>query len=198
MHYNPDKLWWTSDTHYFHAGIIEFSKRPFDSVKEMHEALIQNWNDRVRPGDTVIHVGDFIFGSSRNWNHILDQLHGDIVLVEGNHDRGNKPNATTRGRFKLLARLLEERIGDHYFAVCHYPMLSWRNRQGGSIHVHGHSHGGRPDEIICPTDGTVVIPKCRRFDVGVDCSTRFGAPAYSPISNAELVERALKVSESRT
>lgn len=186
---DPSKVWWTSDTHFFHENIIKYCNRPFSDQHEMNDFMIERWNSRVNNGDVVIHVGDFLFGKKNDWNNILDRLNGDIVLVEGNHDRQNLKDASIRSRFKEIHNLWEVRIGDsnRIFSVCHYPMLTWRGRWYGDIHVHGHSHGGLEKQLVCPTDGTVVSEECRRIDVGVDCSHLFGAPSYSPISHAELL-----------
>ena len=37
---SPNKIWFTSDTHFFHDKIVEYSQRPFASVEEMNEGLI--------------------------------------------------------------------------------------------------------------------------------------------------------------
>jgi calcineurin-like phosphoesterase family protein len=54
-------IWFSSDTHYGHKRIIELAKRPFSSVEEMDEVMIERHNARVRPGDQFFHVGDFAF-----------------------------------------------------------------------------------------------------------------------------------------
>jgi calcineurin-like phosphoesterase family protein len=51
----------------------------------MNAALINNWNNKVQPGDTVYHLGDFAFkGAVKNF---IPMLAGNIILVRGNHDK---------------------------------------------------------------------------------------------------------------
>ncbi|MGH9119072.1 MAG: hypothetical protein ACRD0A_14675 [Acidimicrobiales bacterium] len=53
--------WFTADLHLGHANIIDYSRRPFDSVDEMNRALIDNWNEVV-DDDEVWMLGDFALG----------------------------------------------------------------------------------------------------------------------------------------
>lgn len=77
----------TSDTHFGHARIIELCNRPFASVHEMNEAIIDNWNHVVGEDDTVFHLGDVALGPWVEWDSILTRLNGYKVLVVGNHER---------------------------------------------------------------------------------------------------------------
>ena len=52
-------IFFTSDTHFNHKAIISYCSRPFESVEEMNDRLIDNWNQVVKPNDTVYHLGDF-------------------------------------------------------------------------------------------------------------------------------------------
>lgn len=82
------KVFVISDTHFFHKNVIEFEKeaRPFSSVEEMNEAIVNRWNSVVTKRDTVWHLGDVCFGKSSNLE-ILDRLNGTKKLVMGNHDQ---------------------------------------------------------------------------------------------------------------
>lgn len=78
--------WFISDTHFNHENIIKLANRPFSSAEEMDEVMIRNWNARVQPEDTVIHLGDF--GLPLDYaKEVLDRLNGRKILILGNHDR---------------------------------------------------------------------------------------------------------------
>lgn len=54
----------TSDTHFFHKDLLgdsDFAPRPFASVDEMNQTIIDNWNARVAETDTVYHLGDIAY-----------------------------------------------------------------------------------------------------------------------------------------
>ena len=78
-------IYFTSDTHFGHANILNFCKRPFKDVDEMNEELIKRWNEVISKEDTVFHLGDFAFGGAEIWNKTLPRLNGHIVLILGNH-----------------------------------------------------------------------------------------------------------------
>ncbi len=80
-------LWFTSDLHFFHNNVIRNSGRPFKSMEEMHETLIENWNKRVGKKEVVYVLGDFSFGGMEKTKEILSRLKGYKILIKGNHDR---------------------------------------------------------------------------------------------------------------
>ena len=91
MNYKFDgsKVFFTSDTHFYHGNIIRFCNRPFKSVEMMNETIISNWNNTVGQDGIVFHLGDFCLGGSAEWSKILDRLNGKIYLIMGNHDLKN-------------------------------------------------------------------------------------------------------------
>ena len=82
-----------SDTHFSHSNILTFLNpdgsrlRSFDSVEEMDELMIENWNKVVKPNDRVYHLGDVCFKFA-HLQAIIPRLNGykNAVLIKGNHD----------------------------------------------------------------------------------------------------------------
>jgi calcineurin-like phosphoesterase family protein len=81
------QTWWTSDLHLGHRRIIDLCNRPFATVDEMNRAIVDRWNERVDPEDTVVVLGDFAMGTIAETLALTTLLHGNKVLVAGNHDR---------------------------------------------------------------------------------------------------------------
>jgi len=125
--------WITSDHHWGHLNIIKHCQRPFLSLKEMDETLVERWNYVVKQQDTVYHLGD-IFWSERSAIEILPRLNGEIHLVVGNHDKNwiksKKFHKLERGPLNPSSNLiieerdiLEIKIPIHA-VLCHYPLMS--------------------------------------------------------------------------
>ena len=145
-------IFFTADTHFNHANIIRYCGRPFSSTDEMNAAMIENWNDAVKPRDTVYHLGDFGFGGIED---VLRKLNGKIILIVGSHDQAA---LKFKDRFKEVARMMEIAYQKQHIVLCHYAMRTWRNSHRGSWHLYGHSHGTLPDD-----------PRSLSLDIGVDC-----------------------------
>ena len=72
--FDGSKVFFTSDTHFYHGNIIRFCNRPFKDVEMMNETIIANWNNTIGQDDIVFHLGDFCLGGSAEWTKILDRL----------------------------------------------------------------------------------------------------------------------------
>lgn len=160
-------VFFTADSHFGHKGILRLSQRPFKSVEEMEDGLVERWNAAVRPGDVVYHLGDFCFKGSKAAEQVLARLNGEIVLIRGNHD---SENSLKLPRWRGVHDLLEVSHQKQRLVLCHYPMLEWPGAWKGAVHLHGHTHG-------------LVPPLDRRADVGVDVWD------YSPVSLERILER---------
>lgn len=80
-------MWFTSDLHFGHYNVIEYDKRPFKNIDEMHETLIANWNKVVKKKQRVYVLGDFSFLNIEKTKLLLSRLNGVKILIRGNHDR---------------------------------------------------------------------------------------------------------------
>lgn len=55
------KTFFIADLHFGHRAIMTYENRSFETVKEMDEVLIANWNRVVRKQDKVYLLGDISF-----------------------------------------------------------------------------------------------------------------------------------------
>lgn len=130
-------IWFTSDTHFGHANFLTFTDakgrriRPFSSVEEMDEHMVKRWNDRVRPGHKVYHLGDVTFGDAS----ILARLNGSKRLILGNHDNIKDAKLYTTFQKIQLWRLFK----DEGFVCTHIPLAIGDLRKA-NFNVHGHIH----------------------------------------------------------
>ena len=162
-------VWFTSDTHFGHANIIRYSDRPFGSVEEMDSAIIANWNALVRPGDTVWHLGDFVFSNSRPAASYLNRLAGEKHLIWGNHDRAETRSLPGWSSSQAYAEIT---IEGTRLILFHYAMRVWNRSHHGAVHLYGHSHNSLPGDNQCCDVGVdnpawryrpVTLPEIRRF-----------------------------------
>lgn len=156
-------IWFTADLHFDHKNIIKYCNRPFNSVIEMNETLISNWNGRVHKDDLVYILGDFSF---KHPDKYLEKLNGTKILIFGNHD--DTKVRKHKGLFKAVYDILKIKYNKKTIMLCHYAMRVWAKSHFGSYHLYGHSHGTLP-------------PFGKSLDVGVDCNE------YKPISIDEVV-----------
>lgn len=126
-----------SDTHFGHSGIIRYDNRPFMTVEEMDETIIQRWNDVVSDIDMVYVLGDFSWYKEEETLKILDRLSGRKVLIKGNHDRISPKVAR---KFMRVCDYLEIKDNGQRVILSHYPMPFWNGQFRNTVHLYGHVH----------------------------------------------------------
>lgn len=119
-----------SDLHFGHGNAIGFNNRPFDSTAEMNKELVKRWNNVVDESDTVIVVGDVELDDTRSTERWIADLNGNVLLVRGNHDKGDFADAP----FHVVESAVI-RHGKYTFYVEHQPA----GYSGWSIHGHTHN-----------------------------------------------------------
>lgn len=164
-------VFFTADTHFYHSNLLNTRRKgPLKDVEEMNTRIIDNWNESIKRGDIIYHLGDFAYfrrgddTADKKLNYLFRMLNGRIHLVPGNHDHMVlKPGFTC----DIECPLKTIKYDGNIIVLCHYAMRSWDRSHHSSWHLHGHSHGYLP-------------PWGRSFDVGVDTNN------YSPYSYEEV------------
>ena len=176
---DPDKLFMTSDSHLGHYNICKYCHRPFQSRSDMDQTLIKNWNAVVPEDGIVVHCGDFMLPHNediKEYNKYLNQLHGRVLLLRGNHDRASLDWVSD----KLIAVRDQAMIvvdGVKIFAQ-HYPCAAFN----GDYHIYGHIHT-LADGTCYGIDGDVTkVMRKNTYDVGVDQN------GYTPVSYWQLCD----------
>ena len=182
-------IFFSSDLHLGHANAIEFTKRPFASIDEMDQVLIDNINQTVQANDELWVLGDFLYKKSReDVRDYRRQINcRNVHLVYGNHDKDYSQDHI----FQSVQHYKELKTEFGRFILFHYPILEWNAAHYGSVHLHGHIHSTgeyNADNLQkkladrfpaghTPKNGDLNL---RIFDVGVD------ANEFRPISLTQI------------
>ena len=183
------KTFFTSDLHFQSTespGIIDWAHRPFKSVEKHDAALIRGIQERVKPDDLLIHVGDFMnYGKNRGREsgrakpeEYVKRIGRQIVFLEGNHDPNN--------HVRTIGRTLTTKVGRYVVSVGHYPAGDprfefvdtpcYESKLGRvQIHLCGHVHDKWRHAWEIWHDSCFLC-----INVGTD------AWHYHPVSEAEL------------
>ena len=187
IQFDKDKLFFTSDTHFFHKNILKYCDRPFESITEMNEDLITLWNANVPKDGIVFHLGDVsLTAKSKELDELLHRLNGTKYLIIGNHEKDALSKDYLRNHWAGIYDIAEIFIQDdeityeeQHIVMCHYPMITWNGSHRGSWQLFGHVHGGLSNKGEIKHSVTAL-------DVGVDCH------GFRPISYQEVKEKITK------
>lgn len=133
----PEKFY-IADMHYGHKNVLAFDNRPFKTINEMNDALVERWNAAVSPGDIVYVLGDMFWCGSQEAVPILKSLHGEKFLIKGNHDRCK--DSKFQKEFVKITDYMEVEDNGRNIVLSHYPIPCFRNHFYGWHHLYGHVH----------------------------------------------------------
>jgi calcineurin-like phosphoesterase family protein len=157
------KTYITSDLHFGHKNIMKFCPatraRFRDDVDYMNEAMVREWNEIVKPEDLVYILGDVAFLPAQKAAEVMNRLNGRKILVQGNHDRKTLNDPVFRGCFEEVHHYLDINYNGTKVCMFHYPIAEWDQMHRGSVHFHGHLHGGESG-----------LEKFRARDMGMDAT----------------------------
>ena len=148
--------YFTSDLHFNHDKPFIFKERGFETVKEMNEAIINNFNKKIGPEDSLYILGDVVIGDVEDGIGYLSRLPGKKYIIIGNHDSEAKvemyntvPSVTVLG-YGYNYKYSEKKK----FFLSHYPCctenFSMEEQKGKkvftkplaklTINLSGHTH----------------------------------------------------------
>lgn len=170
------KTWLTADLHFGHKNIMKFCPvtraRFNDDVDYMNNAMVEEWNAKVDPNDTVYILGDVAFMSGSDAGRLTKRLNGKKILIAGNHDRKTLKDETFRSAFVEIHTYLDIKYDGHKIVMFHYPIAEWDQMHHGSLHFHGHLHGGtsglesyRVLDVAMDATGEIVISMERAINM---------------------------------
>ena len=189
MNYNyNDHIFVTSDLHFSHINCIKYCNRPFSSIEEMDQTIINNWNNKVEQNDLVFIIGDIIYGVNKKkyletLKSYIFQLNGTIKLIPGNHDRIDDIINYTgwNGKLEVINNYIYE-YNAYYLSktiiMSHYPLLRWPRMARGSWHLYGHVHNNE------------------HFDHGLSYNVGVDDNNFTPLTLTEIKEIMIKKDQS--
>lgn len=126
------RIFLISDLHLSHRNIIKYTERPFSSVEEMNNSLINNWNSIITNNDRVFMLGDFCLAGKDKIIECGRALNGRKTLVWGNHESGSLKTYYAAG-FEMVSKY-PILLNDTYI-LSHYPIPDCKYKN-----IHGHIH----------------------------------------------------------
>ena len=147
-----------SDTHFGHTNSWEkftlpdgSPLRPFTSTEEMDETMIERWNAKVKPQDTVYHLGDVVINQKSL--HLVSRLNGRKILVRGNHDIFKDKQYAEVG----FEQIHGVRVFVDKFILSHIPLHPDCVTERFKVNVHGHLHANEVTrDVICRADPRTI------------------------------------------
>lgn len=133
-----------ADLHFDDVNIMNYENRPFQTVSEMNETIIRNWNSVVGENDRVYLLGDI--GNEQ----YISRLNGIKYLVKGNHD--TQDNAVYR-EYGFAEVYDLPVILEGFWMLSHEPLYVNRNMPYANIYGHIHDN---PNYKTCSSHGYCV------------------------------------------
>jgi len=170
------KVWFTSDSHFYHANIIKYCNRPWnsgldengnmivtqDNVQQMNDDLVKRWNSVVSNDDIVWHLGDFALCKKEQIIDLVKQLHGRINLVLGNHDHHKYKHYLGCG----FNRVYDRSVIVHEFIVLTHAPLMWV--QPPMFNIFGHVHDNKNIKTFSERGCCVCVERWNYTPVDLD------------------------------
>ena len=131
--------YFTSDIHFGHKNVIRYCNRPYKTVLEMNQSIVENWNKKITDGDRVFVVGDVFVCKIEEAAQWIKKLNGHKILVKGNHDYGER-KMIEAGFDEFYRRSCDYTFPDGRKALLqHFPLPDCLLKEY-DLMIHGHIH----------------------------------------------------------
>ena len=142
----PKDFYITSDTWFGRPQILQIANRSsFNSIDEMDEVLVRNWNKKVKMKDVVFHLGNFAWDPITA-RKVLKKLNGTIFFVRGSQDKALEEVIGEFPRATFLEDSITDLV-DFDVVLSHYPLRVWNGKDSGTLHMHGHTVFSDPTNL---------------------------------------------------
>lgn len=180
-----------SDLHFGHTNILYFDNRPFKTIEEHDEYIVNKWNETVDIDDDVYILGDISWHNTTKTIEIFKRLNGNKHLIKGNHDAKLLRNEELRKLFVEIVDYKELDIGleNKRIVLSHYPIPFFNNHYYGWYHLYGHVHNSWEWSIAEKIKEQMVSlydKKCEMFNVGA----MIPYINYQPRTLKEIIDNA--------
>lgn len=128
-------IYFTADQHFGHANIIKYCNRPFETVDDMNQYMIEQWNKIITEDDKIFVLGDFALGSSKNIIKWGRALRGTKILIMGNHDHATKSVYLEAGFQEVIRYPI---LWNDTYLLSHAP--KFESDIGTLFNIYGHVH----------------------------------------------------------
>lgn len=126
--------YFTSDTH-FNDDRFNLFYRPFKTVEEQDDFLVEKWNSTIKPTDEVFHLGDF--STTDKGLETVKRLNGKIHLIMGNYD-DPRPMKKLKSLFASVVVNADLKLKNGVVVhLNHYPNKSVEDKFNIVGHIHG-------------------------------------------------------------
>lgn len=181
-----------SDLHFGHTNCLAFDNRPFITIQQHDEYIINAWNKTVSVEDDVYILGDISWYSSTKTIDIFKQLNGNLHLIRGNHDSHVLKNPELRKLFVEIVDYKELFIDKKTSIVlCHYPIPCFKNHFYGWYHLYGHVHNSFEWHMMEYTKrqmAELYDKQCKMYNVGA----MIPYMDYTPRTLEQIIEGEVK------
>lgn len=156
-------LYLTSDLHFNHDRDFIYKPRGFETVNEMNQAIIENWNTIATEKDDVYVLGDLMLGDSEKGKELLSQLKGNIHIILGNHDTTNRIKI-----YNSLPNIVDTKYANilkykkYTFYLSHFPTFTGnldydKPLKARLLDLFGHTHSSEKFYEDIPTMYNVAL-----------------------------------------